>query len=546
VCAFFYTACAEQMEGKMNLSKYKHIVFSVATGSLLLVGLFLLLNGTSQLARADPGVLFVSPTGSGSVCSQSEPCALQTALSQANDGDTIYVAEGIYTGTGTAVMTLTKSITLYGGWDGTSTGPVVRDRDAYPTILDGEMARRVVYISEAITPTLDGFIISRGNATGLTANCHQVSGGNPDGCGGGIFVDSAHPMISNNVITNNIAAITTAGYPTSTTGYGGGLYLQYADRAVISGNLIISNTASTAFCGYGGGLHLHDYDSATGMRVEANQVLSNVATTKDVGCAWGGGIGGGPNGVLIQGNLVEGNRSNGAGRGYGAGLYQWYGSAEYRGNIVRRNQGDHAVYLGFSRSRFEGNQVVDNATNAGVYLTYGSGGGPTLVNNIVARSGSQWSLSAAASVNYPLTATLLHNTLVGAGSGNGVHTWSYVTLFLTNTIVVSHTWGITNTNPASSTVAADHTLFWANTNDGIRGTNQVDGDPRFVNLDGSDYHIAPGSAAIDAGVNAGVTSDIDGDTRPQESGYDIGADEFSSQQWDNYPLYLPSVVKNYP
>ena len=62
-----------------------------------------------------------------------------------------------------------------------------------------------------------------------------------------------------------------------------------------------------------------------------------------------------------------------------------------------------------------------------------------------------------------------------------------------------------------------------------------------MDLDGSDYHIAPGSAAIDAGVNSGVTSDIDGDTRPQGSGYDIGADEVSGQQWD---IYLPLVVKN--
>jgi uncharacterized repeat protein (TIGR01451 family) len=36
-----------------------------------------------------------------------------------------------------------------------------------------------------------------------------------------------------------------------------------------------------------------------------------------------------------------------------------------------------------------------------------------------------------------------------------------------------------------------------------------------------------GSAAIDKGVDAGVTVDIDGETRPFGLGYDLGADEFT-------------------
>jgi fibronectin-binding autotransporter adhesin len=522
----------------MNLDKCRSIVFALAMGGLFLAALFVLLGGASPVARADPGSLFISPTGSGTECSQANPCALQTALSLANDGDILYLAQGTYTGTGAAVITLTRSITLYGGWDGAPSGPVTRDPAAYPTVLDGERARRVVYISGDITPTLDGLIIARGNATGLTEGC-PTSSGNPDGCGGGIFAYGAHPLIVNNIISDNVAALTTAGYPTGTTGYGGGLYLRDADRAVISGNVVISNVAGAADCGNGGGMFL--FGAAEGARIEANRVLSNYATTTNMSCAWGGGISGGPGGALIRGNLVEGNWSNAMGTGYGAGLYQWYGAAHYVGNVVRGNRGKHAVYLGYSRSRFEDTWVVDNLTNEGLQLYNSIGGGPTLINNVIARSGGT-TFAAYGHVAYPLTATLLHNTLVGSGSGYGVYVEDYVTLFLTNTIVAGHTWGITSTYPTSSTIFADHTLFWANAHDGLRGTNPIDGDPRFLNPAAGDYHLGPGSAALDAGVDAGVATDIDGDARPMGAGYDLGADEAEP----SYRLYLPFIRSPIP
>jgi uncharacterized repeat protein (TIGR01451 family) len=50
-----------------------------------------------------------------------------------------------------------------------------------------------------------------------------------------------------------------------------------------------------------------------------------------------------------------------------------------------------------------------------------------------------------------------------------------------------------------------------------------------VDPDNGDYHIGPGSAAIDAGVDAGVTTDIDGQARPSGLGPDLGADELSGE-----------------
>jgi hypothetical protein len=49
----------------VNRKKYKYIVFSLATGGVLVVGLFLLLTGTTLIARADADDLFVTPGAVG-------------------------------------------------------------------------------------------------------------------------------------------------------------------------------------------------------------------------------------------------------------------------------------------------------------------------------------------------------------------------------------------------------------------------------------------------------------------------------------------------
>lgn len=528
----------------------RRVVKALALG----VGLTLGLLAGLQLAHARPAAMvrYVATNGNdgggtSSCTSTSFPCrTLQQAVNVAASGDEIRVAAGVYTGVQarggvTQVVYIDKTVTVRGGYTTTLDGWTTPYPLTQPTTLDAQGQGRVVYITGDISPTLDGFIIAHGNATGLRANCHSDA----DGCGGGIFVLDAHPIVVNNNITNNIAAVTTA-KPTYTTGYGGGLYMNGAVRAVISGNLIISNVASTAYCGAGGGIYLYPYaNTISGAQVQFNQVLSNTATTTNYGCAWGGGIHGGPDDVLIEGNIIEGNRANGYGGGQGAGLYQWFGSATYLNNLVRGNLGSissQAVYLGHSQSRFEGNRVVDNVTSQGIQLVISEGDGPTLVNNVVARSGDK-TLAAAGYAGAPLTATLLHNTLVGSGAGSGVYVETgYVALFLTNTIVASHTWGISNTYPASSTVLADHTLFWANTSDGRRGTNPVDGAPAFVNPAGGDYHIGPGSAAYNRGTDAGVATDMDGDPRPDSCFPDLGADERVTGLVCRR-VYLPVVLK---
>jgi len=55
--------------------------------------------------------------------------------------------------------------------------------------------------------------------------------------------------------------------------------------------------------------------------------------------------------------------------------------------------------------------------------------------------------------------------------------------------------------------------------------NNFTSDPFFVNAAGNDYHLAPGSPAIDSGIYLGLLMDQEGNPRPQGRGYDIGAFE---------------------
>lgn len=188
------------------------------------------------------------------------------------------------------------------------------------------------------------------------------------------------------------------------------------------------------------------------------------------------------------------------------------------------------------------NQVYDanqdrKANKAGLNLD--QVGVFTVTNNIVADS--DW-----ASVLIETTAgprnPLYHNTLVGSATGQQgigivVNVTDTITLVIANNIVVNHNYGISAT--AGATLIVSNTLLWNN----ISGTLALSGTlapPMFVAPTLQDYHLLPESPAIDAGVDVGVTTDVDGHPRPNGLFPDIGSDEF----W-TFEIYLPLVQKSW-
>ncbi len=82
-----------------------------------------------------------------------------------------------------------------------------------------------------------------------------------------------------------------------------------------------------------------------------------------------------------------------------------------------------------------------------------------------------------------------------------------------------------NTSRGYPFSAVDHNGFY-NTN--AIGTNNVIANPLFVNAPGGGFHLQAGSPMINKGSATGApATDLDGIQRPQGTGFDIGAYEFT-------------------
>jgi hypothetical protein len=475
-------------------------------GCLCAASMLWWIGACPQAASAAPQTYFASQGGSGTTCSQGQPCTLQAAMGKAVDGDTVYVAGGTYAGTGETVIAIANSVSLYGGWNGAASGSIVRDPVAYVTTLDGQDQRRVVSMTGHITPRLDGFTITRGNATNSTDN---------RGMGGGIYGSEAAPTITNNRIENNQANSGVS------WGLGGGIYLTNSfAAALISGNVVSDNTANSnvTWGGQGGGLVIGFATSQ--VTITDNIFQDNVAGQTPNSS--GGAIYIQNSSAEIRNNLLQENQAGINNAGFGGGLYHQAGTVVLDGNTVIGNGAE------FGALTFEQDQI-------------------TLTNNVIALN-TGGGVLARGQVVTPLVGTLAHNTIVQNGSQGVFVGWyasGYATLTLTNNIITGHTSGIeayADTNN-SNVVNASYTLFYANTADTsgstITSTHALTGlDPHLVSSGGRYDRLGCNSPAIDAGTpSAGLTTDIDGDSR-NDGAPDIGADEFAGQC-----VYLPLVLK---
>ncbi|MFQ6099686.1 MAG: right-handed parallel beta-helix repeat-containing protein [Anaerolineae bacterium] len=502
---------------------------------------------------------------------------VQAAVDVAGADDLVKVA-GYCTGSGSEVVNLNTALTLRGGY--TVTNWSTADPDTYPTILDGEGARRVVYIG-SVAATVEGFHAGNGSVSGsggggvyvssggnvtLRDNAiysNSVSSASADGGGGGVYVAGGTVVIQDNVIhdnrvsgvqqrvggggvyiadgsvtvRNNEIYSNTANCNDVTSNYsggGGGIYVAGGTAVEIQGNDIFSNTMSgISQAKGGGGVYVYDGDNVV---IQYNTIFAN--TVNDTAISTGGGgvyIWGGS--THLEDNEIRDNKASSYG---GGGIYINTGSSTVRGNAIYSNtqqsgsNGGGGIYLYNSSSTIEGNDIYANSASAsydpggggGIYIENGS---PAIRNNLVRSNTTDGNDEGGGIFFYSASPTVDGNTIYDnwASGGGGIYRNGGGGAIRNNIVVSNTNWGI------YGSVTVYYSDIWGNTTGQCgggascaAGDGNIAQNPDFVNPS-VDFHPQAGSSCIDAGNPSSYpASDYDGYVRPFGPAPDMGAYEF--------------------
>jgi hypothetical protein len=211
------------------------------------------------------------------------------------------------------------------------------------------------------------------------------------------------------------------------------------------------------------------YNAGATVHFVGNGVYSNTAASGAGGYSAGGE-------TVFDGNDVYGNEASGA----GGGFYHAGGSAAVQNNILH---GNHAANGGGICNAGTGLVVQHNTFYANTAATSGGGlystsGTPAVVSNIF--YGNQ------------------------AGTGGAMHSPASLTPDYNDVTPTTGAYG-------GGVIAGAHSLSI---------------DPLFVNAPAGDFHLQNDSPVIDRGdPTVTLVRDFEGDYRPADQGFDIGADE---------------------
>jgi len=315
--------------------------------ALILVVLALMFVATGALAVSAPrtGTWYVAPPPAGNdsndCATTTTPCAtINAALNKPGfvAGDTIRVAVGTYTGTGSEVVLLNKDATLSGGWDATfTTQPGM-------STIDGEGAFRGITVNGNRTVLVENLAIRNGaggiysQGTLILNNSIvriNVSGSGIENAGGTLTLNNS--AVSNNQgrgIVNVGSATLNDSIVNSNVGAGGpggGI----ANAGILTLNRCTVSNNSASFGYEGGGI----------ANVGGGSLFLNNSTISNNSAGAGGGISNqdGSSTATLNNSTITANKSKTYYSG-GGGIFVEYATLTIRNSIVANNVNE--VYQG--------------------------------------------------------------------------------------------------------------------------------------------------------------------------------------------------------
>ena len=288
-----------------------------------------------------------------------------------------------------------------------------------------------------------------------------------------------------------------------------------ADTATLDGFTITQGNANDGTINSGGGM----YNDNTSPTVTNCTFRGNSASN----------VGGGMYNVSSSPTVTNCTFTGNSVGNYGGGMYNGNSSPTVINCSFTGNSSGNFGYGGGGMYNDSSFPTVTNCIFSG-NSGYNCGGmwnissSPTVTNSTF--SGNSSDNSGGGMCNGLSSPTITNCTFTGNSSDNGGGMYNYLTSFpmVTNCIL----WG--NTAPSGPEIfnldTSEATVTYSDVEDGYAGTGNIDSDPLFVDQVGYNLHLQPDSPCIDAGTASGAPdNDLDGNPRPAESGYDMGAYE---------------------
>ena len=288
---------------------------------------------------------------------------IQAGIDAADDGDTVLVADGTYTGTGNKNIDFTGKAIV-----------VMSENGAENCIIDCEDDGR-------------GFIFETDETSSSLLSGFTVTNGYVSYDGGGIFCDESSPTIINCTLSGNTAA------------WGGGIGCRSSSDPTIENCTLSGNSAYYN----GGGIRCYDNSNPTienctlsgnsayynggGIRCLSNSspTIENCALLENSAVEFGGGIFcGSSSSPTIENCAISGNTAGGS----GGGIHSLLNSSPTIENCALTE--NSAGEFGGGISCFSSSPTIQNCTISGNSASDEGGGihcysssSPTGVNNIV-------------------------------------------------------------------------------------------------------------------------------------------------------------------